>query len=195
MNIESATSLPKTLIEAVRYFSGSEVCQAYMRKIKWPTGNITCPHCGSRRIGEIKTIQLLRCKDCRKKIYAKQGTIFESSPLGLDKWFVAVWCIANCKNGISSHELARAIGVTQKSAWFMLHRIRLAMDISDNASFGGPAEADTTYIGGRSANMHKGRRERIIRGRGSVGKTAVHAVLQRPADTQPHGKNEKTEGP
>jgi len=118
---------PATLFEAVRYFSDLDTCHAYMRKIKWPDGVATCPECGSDRIGKITTRQMFRCKDCRKQFSYKVGTIFEDSPLGLDKWFVAVWCIANCKNGISSHELGRAIGVTQKTAWFMLHRIREAM--------------------------------------------------------------------
>jgi hypothetical protein len=141
--------------------------------------------CGSDRIGEIKTLRLLRCKDCRKKLYTKKGTIFEDSPLGLDKWFVAVWAIANCKNGISSHELARAIGVNQKSAWFMLHRIRAAMETDDFKKFDGPAEADTTYVGGKAANMHKSKRAKVIRGRGTVGKAAVHGVLQRSDLAEP----------
>ena len=118
---------PETLLEAVRYFADLSVCHDYMRRIKWPDGVITCPECGSERIGKITTRQMLRCKDCRKQFSYKVGTIFEDSPLGLDKWFVAVWVIANCKNGISSHELGRALGVTQKTAWFMLHRIREAM--------------------------------------------------------------------
>lgn len=128
---------PATLIEAARYFADVDVCHDYMQKIKWANGVIDCPACGSTRIGEIATRRMLRCKDCRKQFSYKVGTIFEDSPLGLDKWFVAVQCIANCKNGISSHELARAIGVTQKSAWFMLHRIREAMKTGTFRKFGG----------------------------------------------------------
>ncbi len=122
---------PKTLLDAVRYFSDVTVCEDYMRSIRWPEGVPFCPSCSATgdRIGEIATRRMLRCKDCRKQFSHKIGTIFEDSPLGLDKWFVAVWAIANCKNGISSHELGRAIGVTQKTAWFMLHRIRTAMDL------------------------------------------------------------------
>jgi transposase-like protein len=119
---------PETLMEAVRYFADLEICDLYMRRIKWPDAHVACPFCGSERIGEIKSRHLLRCKDCRKQFSHRVGTIFEDSPLGLDKWFVAVWCIGNDRNGISSHELGRALGVTQKTAWFMLHRIRLAMD-------------------------------------------------------------------
>lgn len=173
---------PQTLLEAARYFADLNVCNEYMRRIKWPNGTITCPHCGAKgeRIGEIATRHMLRCKDCRKQFSHKVGTIFEDSPLGLDKWFVAVWAIANCKNGISSHELSRAIGVTQKTAWFMLHRIRKAMEIADGGGkFDGPVEADATYIGGKAANMHKAKREKKIKGRGAVNKTIVHGVLQR----------------
>lgn len=170
---------PQTLLEAVRYFSDLDRCEEYMRAMRWRGGKPKCPECGSDNIGEIKTRRLLRCRDCRRQIYTKRGTIFEDSPLGLDKWFVAVWAIANCKNGISSHELARALGVTQKTAWFMLHRIRVAMEIDDGSKFDGTTEADTTYVGGAAENMHKARREKIIKGRGAVGKTAVHGVLQR----------------
>ena len=169
---------PKTLLEAARYFADVATCEDYMKSIRWHSIPV-CPKCASDRIGEIATRRMLRCKDCRKQFSHKVGTIFEDSPLGLDKWFVAVWAIANCKNGISSHELGRAIGVTQKTAWFMLHRIRKAMEVEGGGKFDGPAEADTTYVGGRAANMHKKRRERIIKGRGAIGKTPVHGVLQR----------------
>ncbi len=179
---------PKTLLGAARYFADVEVCEAYMREIRWAGGEPVCPACGvtGDRIGSIATRRMLRCKDCRKQFSHKVGTIFEDSPLGLDKWFVAVWAIANCKNGISSHELGRAVGVTQKTAWFMLHRIRKAMEIDgDGAGFDGPTEADTTYVGGVAANMHKARRERVIKGRGAVGKVAVHGILQRTTTIAP----------
>lgn len=176
---------PRTLLEAVRYFSDLDVCNQYMRRIKWPDGKVTCPHCESEKIGEITSRQTFQCKTCRTQFSHKVGTIFEDSPLGLDKWFVAVWSIANCKNGISSHELGRAIGVTQKTAWFMLHRIRKAMEVGGIDKFDGPAEADTTYVGGKAANMHKDRREKVIRGRGAVGKTIVHGVLQRGDGDKP----------
>lgn len=177
--------LPKTLLDAVRYFSDLDSCEDYMRSLRWPGGRITCPECESANVGEIKTLGLLRCRDCRRKIYTKRGTIFEDSPLGLDKWFVAVWCIANCKNGISSHELARALGVQQKTAWFMLHRIRKAMEVDEGGKFSGPTEADTTYVGGRAENMHKAKREKVIKGRGSVGKTPVHGIIQRKTEDAP----------
>lgn len=143
---------PTTLIAAVRYFADLDRCEDYLRSLRWPSGKIRCPECDSATVGEIKTRRLLRCRDCRRQIYSKRGTIFEDSPLGLDKWFVAVWAIANCKNGISSHELARAIGVQQKTAWFMLHRIRVAMEIDDGSKFDGPAEADDVYTVNETPN-------------------------------------------
>ncbi|HUT88316.1 MAG TPA: IS1595 family transposase [Thermoguttaceae bacterium] len=176
---------PKTLMEAVRYYADPEVCHQLMVKAKWPDGKIVCPECGGRSIGEIKSRRMFQCRECRKQFSAKVGTIFEDSPLPLDKWFVAVWCVANCKNGISSYELARAIGVTQKTAWFVLHRIRLAMEASAPDTLDGPTEADTTYVGGKAENMHAKRRERVIHGRGAVGKTAVHGILQRGKGDDP----------
>jgi transposase-like protein len=176
---------PETLLAAVRYFADLEICDRYMRSIKWPDGKVVCPHCGSDRVADRPGRHKLRCKDCRKDFSYKVGTIFEDSPLGLDKWFVAVWVIANCRNGISSHEVGRALGVTQKTAWFMLHRIRLAMECKSFDKFDGPAEADTSYIGGLAENMHAKRREKVIKGRGAVGKTAVHGVVQRSIGDDP----------
>lgn len=171
---------PQSLLEAVRYFSDLDVCHTFLRKIRWPRGAV-CPHCESNRTAEVRRRRLL-CKDCRKEFSDKVGTIFEDSPLGLDKWFVALWSVVNCKNGISSHELARALGVTQKTAWFMAHRCRQALEEGGFDKFDGPAEADTTYVGGKAANMHNDRRDRVIQGRGATGKTAVHGVLQRTVD-------------
>jgi transposase-like protein len=120
---------PKTLLEAVQHFADQDVCHQYMIALKWPDGRITCSKCGGDRISNITTRRVLKClnKECHKQFSAKVGTIFEDSPLPLGHWFTAVWCIANFKVGISSHELGRTLGVTQKTAWFMLHRIRLAM--------------------------------------------------------------------
>src|SRR4029078_13191597 len=126
----------------------------------------TCPKCSSESIGVITSRSMLQCKakGCRKQFSVKVDTIFEDSPLGLDKWFVAVWCIANAKNGISSCELARSLGVTQKTAWFMLHRVRTAMKTRSFRKLTGEVEVDETFIGGKSANMHKHVREKRIRG-------------------------------
>jgi len=165
----------ETLMDAVKYFADLNICHKYMLRIKWPDGQIACPKCDGQNIGHVATRNLLRCRDCRKQFSAKLGTIFEDSPLGLDKWFVAVWCIANAKNGISSYELGRAIGVTQKSAWHMLHRIRAAMETETFAKLSGEVESDETFIGGAGQNMH----QRKVRGRGAVGKAIVHGILQR----------------
>lgn len=178
---------PKTLLDAVRHFSNLDTCHEFMVALKWPDGEPTCPKCGGAQVGVIASRRMLQCRDknCRKQFSAKVGTIFEDSPLGLDKWFVAVWSIANCKNGISSCELARAIGVTQKSAWFMLHRIRAAMSTDSFRKFDGEVESDETFVGGKAANMHASRRERVILGRGSVGKTIVHGLLERGIGGEP----------
>lgn len=176
--------LPQSLIAAVRYFSDLRICNDYMARIKWPAGKPICPKCGEARIAEIDDGKRLRCKDCRAKFSYKVGTIFEDSPLGLDKWFVAVWSIANCKNGISSHELGRALEVTQKTAWFMLHRIREAMKTGTFFKLKGEVESDETFIGGEARNMHAGKREKKIRGRGTVSKTIVHGLLERSEPSQ-----------
>ena len=177
--------LPQSLLEAVRHFSDLDVCHKYMTKIKWPDGKIVCPKCGGDNIGEIKSRRMFQCKskDCRKQFSTKVGTIFEDSPLGLDKWFVAVWMIANCKNGASSCELARAIQVTQKSAWHMLHRVRLAMKTKSFRKIIGEVESDESFIGGKAKNMHKWKRKGQPRG-GSGGKAVVHGMLERGGDVR-----------
>jgi transposase-like protein len=177
---------PQTLLEAVRTFSDLDACQAYMVALKWPDGKITCPKCGGENVGLIASRRMLQCrnKECRKQFSAKVGTIFEDSPLGLDKWFVAVWCVANDKNGISSCELARALGVTQKTAWFMLHRIRLAMRTNTFRKLAGIVESDETFIGGKAENMHAAKRAKKILGRGAVGKAIVHGLLERGGEVR-----------
>ena len=173
---------PQTLIEAVKHFADLQVCHAYMVRLKWPDGKITCEKCGGDKVGYIVSRCKFQCKTkgCRAQFSVKTGTIFEDSPLGLDKWFIAIWCVINAKNGVSSYEIHRALGVTQKTAWFMDHRIRLAMQTGTFLKFHGPVvESDESFIGGKAENMHAEKRERVIQGRGSVGKTAVHGVLQR----------------
>src|SRR3954466_13072988 len=154
---------PKSLLAAVRYFSDPKTCFESMLTAKWPDGKIACPKCGSEKVGVVRSRSLLQCKskDCRKQFSVKVGTIFEDSPLGLDKWFVAVWCIANAKNGISSCELARALEVTQKSAWHMLHRIRFALKQQSFDKMTGEVESDESFIGGRAKNMHKSARAKL----------------------------------
>lgn len=175
------TDTPKTLIEAVEYFSDAKTCFETMLPVKWPGGEIICPRCGCTDVYVIRTRSMLQCKEktCKKQFSVKVGTIFEDSPLTLQKWFVAVWCIANAKNGISSCELARALGVTQKTAWFMLHRVRLAMKTPTFRKLSGEVEGDETFIGGKSRNMHQHKRVKKIVGRGVVGKAIVQGLLER----------------
>jgi transposase-like protein len=156
---------PKTLMEAVRYFADADRTLATMVSLRWPDG-VYCPTCGRTDVRFIATRRMWECKEKhpRKQFSAKVGTIFEDSPLPLDKWFVAVWSIANCKNGISSYELGRAIGVTQKSAWHMLHRIRLAMEVGGLDKTDRTTEVDETYVGPVAGNMHKAKRDAARRG-------------------------------
>jgi transposase-like protein len=184
--MNTTTQIPETLLEAVRYFSDLDVCHQYMVQIKWPDGKITCPKCGGDKIGIIASRRMFQCKgkECRKQFSAKVNTIFEDSPIGLDKWFVAVWVIAGAKNGISSYEVHRALGVTQKTAWFMLHRVRLAMRTESFRKIRGEIESDESFIGGKSWNMHAKVRKKEIRGRGAVGKVVVHGLLERGGEVR-----------
>ncbi len=147
MGMESPAKQPKTLLEAVRYFSDLDVATEYVARLRWPDGPV-CPRCGvlDEKHYYLKTRRVWKCRACKKQFSVKVGTIFEDSPLGLDKWLPAVWLIANCKNGISSYELAKDLGVTQKTGWFMLHRIRLAMQTGTFEKLSGQVEADETFI-------------------------------------------------
>jgi transposase-like protein len=155
-----------------------------MIEIRWPDSKVRCPKCGSENVTYLENARLWKCyqKHPKAKFSLKVGTIFEDSPLGLDKWLTAVWLVINCKNGISSYEIHRALGITQKSAWFMAHRIRLALQsgsLMKMGGNGGAVEVDETYIGGKARNMHKDRKERMIDGRGTAGKVAVMGLLER----------------
>lgn len=179
---------PLTLTDAIRHFADPDVTLATMVGLRWPEG-VCCPTCGATDVHFIKTRRMWECKaiHSRRQFTAKVGTIFEDSPLSLDKWFVAIWMIANCKNGVSSYEIHRAIGVTQKTAWFMLHRIRLAMQAGTLLKAEGDVEADETFVGGLAKNMHKHKREQKITGTGGAGKTIVMGILERGTD----GKSSK----
>jgi len=174
--------LPKTLLEAVGYFSDLDVATEFVASLRWPTGPV-CPRCFGMEHSYLTTRRLWKCKACKHQFSVKVGSIFEDSALGLDKWLPAVWLIANSKNGISSHELARSLEITQKSAWFMLHRIRLAMQRGDFGKFDGTVEVDETYIGGKAANMHKHLRAARISERGYTGKAGVQGARQRESGT------------
>lgn len=184
------TSLPSNLVEAIRYFADDQNCHDFLSSMRWPDG-VCCAHCQSENVGKLVVSQAARrgksqtgyttrrlwnCKACHKQFTVKTGTIFEDSALGLEKWLPAVWMICNAKNGVSSCELSRALGVTQKTAWFMGHRIRLAMR-EGGFELSGDIEADGAYIGGSTAKMNKATRDRL--GKKTDNKTAVLGVLER----------------
>lgn len=175
---------PETLLEAVVYFQNPDNCITYLAAHRWNDSVPVCPTCGSKDVGFIASRRMFQCRTRHPKAQfsIKVGTIFEDSPLGLDKWLPAMWMIASNRNGISSWELHRALNITQKTAWFMLHRIRLAMqDEGHGGKLGGEVEVDETYIGGKARNMHFSKKQRMLGGKqgGAVGKTAVQGLLQR----------------
>jgi transposase-like protein len=171
---------PATLQEAIVYFSSPDNCREYLIARRWPDG-VTCPRCGSKKVTFQQKHNRWQCASDhdRRQFTLKTGTIFEDSPLGLDKWLAAMWQVVNCKNGVSSYEVARAIGVTQKSAWFMDHRIRFALGMGAVDKLTGEVEADETFIGGKARNMHISKRRRRITGTGTKDKTAVMGILER----------------
>src|SRR5271155_3906392 len=172
---------PKTLLEAVQYFSDQDNCIAYLADKRWPDGVVVCPICGRPGAGFLANQRRWQCsvRHPKRQFSIKVGTIFEDSPLGLDKWLPAMWLITNAKNGISSWEIHRALGVGQKTAWFMLHRIRLSHQPKHGNKMSGQIEADETFIGGKARNMHAIVRARKITGTGGKDKTAVMGIVER----------------
>ncbi len=178
---------PETLQEAILFFSDYENCHRTVMAMRWPDGVVCCPTCGSDNVTYLSTQRRFKCyaKHAKAQFSLKVGTLFEDSPLGLEKWLPALWLVTNCKNGISSYELARALGVTQPTAWFMLSRLRMALHGGTSGKMSGHVEADETYVGGKARNMHAAKRARlnVKRGRSIAGKVAVMALLSR------HGKD------
>ena len=179
---------PRTLQQAILYFGNPDNCLAFMVERRWPDG-VECPTCGRKDVRFISTRRMWECKaeHARKQFSVKVGTIFEDSALPLDKWLIAMWMIANCKNGVSSYEIARALGVTQKSAWFMLHRIRLAMQNRSILKLGGngnAVEVDETFVGGAARFMHADKRKRRITETGTKDKTAVLGIMERGGEVR-----------
>ena len=188
--MNAATKYPKTLIEAVRYFSDLDIAHAFFVTVRWPDNVVRCPHCGAEGAKYLANYRRYECKNkhAKRQFTVKVGTIMEDSPMSLDKWAVAFWLEANAKNSISSYEIHRALGITQKSAWFMQHRIRLAMQAGSFDKLGGEGsggvEADETYIGGKAEFMHASKRKRVVTGTGAFGsgKAAVMGLLERHAE-------------
>ena len=172
---------PKTLQDAIIYFNDPANCREYLVVRRWPNG-VTCPRCGSQNVLFLEKYNRWHCREkhAAPQFTSKTGTIMEDSPIGIDKWLTAMWQIVNCKNGISSYEVHRAIGITQKSAWFMDHRIRLALGLAPSPKqLSGEVEVDETFIGGKARNMHEKKRMLAITGTGPKDKVAVMGILER----------------
>jgi len=192
--MEINDKFPKSLLEATRYFADPDVCVDFVATMRWPDG-VICPHCQSRKVSYLSSRRIWKCmaKDCHKQFSVKTQSVFEDSPIPLDKWLMATWMVVNCKNGVSSYEIMRDLKVTQKTAWFMLHRIRLALTTGSWGKLGGadgtPVEVDETFVGGLAKNMHKSRRTAVAKKRSEVanwkatdrylGKTPVLGMLDR----------------
>jgi transposase-like protein len=177
----------KTLQQAIKHFSDEQTCIDTVAALRWPDGKPTCPACGHQDHYYLKTQRRWKCKECYKQFSVKLGTIFEDSPLSLDKWLVALWMLVNCKNGISSYEVSRDLGISQKAAWFMMHRLRRALQkgsLMKMGGDGGEVEVDETFIGGKARNMHLDKRQRRITGTGGKDKTAVMGILERNGEVR-----------
>jgi transposase-like protein len=178
----SETKFPQTLQDAIKFFADDARAFEYMKAVRWPTGTVTCPRCDSDKNSFVSTRKIWHCTDCKRQFSIRVGTIFEDSPIKFDKWICATWLIANAKNGISSYEIGRSIGVCQKTAWFMLQRIRLAMQNGTVVKIGGTVEVDEPFIGGRSRFKHAHRK---AKGGGWVGMTPVQGLLERTSRKGP----------
>lgn len=174
--------MPKTLVEAIRYYSEEQVCIDAVAAMRWADGKPVCPKCGvaegDRKHYWLKVQKRWKCYSCRKQFSVKVNSVFEDSPLGLDVWLTALWMLVNCKNGVSSYEIARETGIAQKSAWHLVHRLRLGLQ-TDGGMLGGVIEVDESFIGGKARNMHTAKRKATIQGRGANGKTVVLGMLER----------------
>jgi transposase-like protein len=176
---------PKTLQQAVKHFADEQVCIDTVSALRWPDGPV-CPKCGNTPYF-LANQKRWKCKACKKQFSVKVGTIFEDSPIALDKWLIALWMLVNCKNGISSYEVGRDLGITQKSAWFVLHRLRLALQAKSVVKLGGKGaqvEVDETFIGGASRFMHKDKRNRVIVNNRMKDKVAVLGILERGGEVR-----------
>jgi transposase-like protein len=178
--MKTEIEFPKTLQAAIKHFADPDVALNFMASIRWPNG-VKCPRCGSDKVSFTAKRRVWTCECCpnRRQFSIKVGTIMEDSPITLDKWLAGIWLIVSAKNGISSYETGRALGLTQKSAWFLGHRVRLALQNGTFEKLSGEIEADETYIGGKVRNMHADRKRKRGRGTGGVGKAIVMGLLER----------------
>jgi len=191
MSKNPRNTVPKNLMSASRYFADPDVCVDFMAQMRWPNG-VVCPHCSSDRISYLKSRRIWKClnRDCYKQFSVKTQSVFEDSPIALDKWMVAVWMVVNCRNGVSSYEIARFVKVTQKSAWFMLHRIRLALRRGNWEMMGGEGgnvEADESWIGGSPKNRHKSKADFVPK----FVTTEWGTVIKNPAHKSEAGRGTK----
>jgi transposase-like protein len=177
--MKTKPEFPETLKDAIQFFADDDRALNFMAAIRWPNGVNNCPRCNASDTVFMPARRLWRCRSCQKQFSIKIGTIFEESPLGLDKWLPCFWMIINAKNGISSCEVARALGVTQKTAWFMLHRVRMALHIDSSDKLSGEVEVDETFVGGKAINMHYKKRRSRQHQTGWVGKAIVMGLLER----------------
>src|ERR1039458_5511246 len=177
--MKAKPEFPETLTEAVKYFADMDTSIQFMAAIRWPDGKVACSKCHSSNAHYMASCQRWKCRDCKGQFSGKVGPVFEDHPIGLDRWLPAFWMLVNAKNGISSCEVARALGVTQKTAWFMLHRLRLALQNHSLEKLSGEVEIDETYVGGTASKMNTRQKRNKARGRGSVGKAIVMGILQR----------------
>jgi len=173
---------PKTLQEAMVFFNDPANCREYVMARRWADG-VACPTCGSIKVTFSVKHNRWQCGSHhpKRQFTIKTGTIFEDSPLGLDKWLLAMWMVINCKNGVSSYEISRDLGITQKSAWFILHRLREIMSEDPTApKLSGEVEADETFVGGSLKNMHLHKRNVVQAREGRKGaKSTVIGLIQR----------------
>ncbi len=198
-----AHGLPATLQDAILYFADPDKALEFLAQYRWPDGNVTCQHCGAEKPMFLQTRRIWKCRKCRKQFSVKVGTVLEDSPIGLDKWLPAIWMTVNSKNGISSYEMGRALGVSQKSAWFMLHRIRLALKAGSlEKKLCGEVEADESFVGGKVRLMNsKTRARKLAKGKlstgGTVGKAIVMGMLERHGEARvkvlPHRRTHNVE--
>ena len=179
---------PKTLQEAIVYFSNFENCQKSMIEMRWPDLKVRCPYCNAEKVTYLAAAKVWKCygDHPKAKFSLKVGTLFEDSAIGLDKWFTALWLLVNCKNGISSYEVGRDLGISQKSAWHVLHRLRKALQNGSFVKLAGEIEVDETYIGGKARNMHKAQKLKRLQGKGGgvSGKVGVQGILARGGEVR-----------